>query len=65
MKTNMARWDRILRIIIGIILLFIGFSKGGLWWIGAVIGAIFVVTSFISYCPLYSAIGLSTKREQT
>jgi len=65
MKTNMARWDRILRIIIGLALILIGLPKGGLWWIGVVIGVIFVVTSFIGYCPLYSVIGVSTKREET
>ncbi|RME69486.1 MAG: DUF2892 domain-containing protein [Nitrospirae bacterium] len=58
MTQNMAGWDRILRVIV------IGLSKGGLWWIGVVIGGVFILTSLIGYCPLYSALGIRTKKAQ-
>ncbi len=62
MAQNMAGWDRILRILIAIVLIIIGLSKGGLWWAGVVIGGVFILTSLIGYCPLYSAIGIRTKK---
>ncbi len=62
MKTNMAGWDRILRVLIAIVLIVIGLSKGGAWWIGVVIGGVFILTSLIGYCPLYAAIGIKTRK---
>lgn len=63
MKTNMAGWDRIIRIIIGIILIYQWITIGGLWWIAGVVGIVFILTSIIGYCPLYTLLGFKTKRD--
>lgn len=63
MKTNMADWDRIIRIVLGFIFITLAIIKGSLWWIVGAIGVIFIVTSIIGYCPLYAVFGFKTKHE--
>lgn len=58
MKKNMGTIDRVLRAIVGIILIALTLmGKIGIWgWIGVIP----LATSAISLCPLYSLIGLNT-----
>lgn len=63
MKTNMADWDRIIRIVLGFIFIVLAIIKGSLWWILGVLGIVFIVTSIIGYCPLYAVIGFKTKHD--
>lgn len=63
MKKNMGSADRIIRIIIAAIigvLYFTGTISGTLGIILLVLAAIFVLTSFISFCPLYAPFGITT-----
>ncbi|MEM9077294.1 MAG: DUF2892 domain-containing protein [Bacteroidota bacterium] len=63
MKKNMGGLDRIVRFILaGIIaaLYFTGTISGTLAYVLLALGVIFVATSFISFCPLYSIVGLNT-----
>lgn len=63
MNTNMGSADRIIRIIIAIVfgvLYFTGTVTGTLGIILIILGAVFLVTGFISFCPLYAPFGLST-----
>lgn len=67
MKTNMGALDRILRIIIAVILATLYFTKtvtGTLGIIFIVIALIFLLTSLFGYCPLYSIIGISTRKSK-
>lgn len=63
MKKNMGSTDRILRIIIAAviaILYFTGTISGTLGLVLLILGAIFVLTSLVSFCPLYTIFGLNT-----
>jgi hypothetical protein len=63
MKTNMGVLDKVVRIIIAIvfsILYFTGTVSGTLGIVLMALGAIFVLTSFIGFCPLYTLFGIST-----
>ena len=63
MKKNMGSADRIFRVIIAAIvgiLYFTGTISGTLGIILLVLAGVFVLTSFISFCPLYVPFGLST-----
>jgi len=63
MKANMGNTDIVVRIMAAIIfaaLYFTGTVTGTLGVILLVLGGIFVATSLISFCPLYSIFGLST-----
>jgi hypothetical protein len=63
MKTNMAVWDRMIRIIVAAILIYKWATSGGLWWIAGIIGIVFILTSFIGYCPLYTLLGFKTRKD--
>ncbi|MDY0331244.1 MAG: DUF2892 domain-containing protein [Thiomonas sp.] len=58
MKFNVGGIDRILRIIVGIVLIALTLMGTiGVWgWIGIVP----LVTGLFKFCPLYSLIGMST-----
>ncbi len=63
MKKNMGTADRVIRIIIAIIiaaLYYTGTISGTLGIVLLVLAAIFVLTSFISFCPLYAPFGINT-----
>ena len=63
MKKNMGSADRIIRVIIAAIvgvLYFMGIISGTLGIILLVLAGIFVLTSLISFCPLYAPFGIGT-----
>ncbi len=66
MKPNEATWDRIVRVILGLILLYVGLAViepkfGVLSIVALVVGLILVVTGAIGFCPLYSVLKINTK----
>jgi hypothetical protein len=63
MKKNMGNTDRLIRIIIAIVfsvLYFTGTVTGTVGIVLLVLGGVFVATSFISFCPLYTLVGINT-----
>jgi hypothetical protein len=63
MKKNMGNADRIIRVIIAVIIAALYFTNVITGTVGIVLLAlagIFVLTSLISFCPLYAPFGLST-----
>lgn len=63
MKANMGSTDKIIRILLAIVfgvLYFTGTVTGTLGIILLVLGGVFVATSLISFCPLYTLFGMST-----
>lgn len=60
MEKNMAVWDRVIRIIVAIIFLWLAITNGGWYWILGIIGIVFIVTAAIGFCPLYKVLGFKT-----
>ena len=63
--SNVATWDRALRIVAGIAMLWLGWSDlvDGLSAIALVIFAWFpLLTGLLGWCPVYSILGVSTLR---
>ena len=63
MKKNMGGTDRVIRIFIAIVVIVLfwqGIISGTLGYVLLALSAIFVLTSFISFCPLYTLLGLNT-----
>ncbi|MBK9508164.1 MAG: DUF2892 domain-containing protein [Cytophagaceae bacterium] len=63
MKKNMGLIDRGLRVLVALVLAFLYYNGTltGTWGIVAlVIAVVFLLTSLISFCPLYTVIGLNT-----
>jgi hypothetical protein len=65
MKVNEAVWDRVVRVVAGLVLLYLG-------WAGVVTGTLGVVfkwlgflpllTGIIGYCPAYTLFKTKTKK---
>jgi len=60
MKCNVGNGDRILRAIVGIIIIATGIYYQS-WW-GAV-GVVPLLTAAIRWCPMYLPFGLRTNKE--
>lgn len=63
MKKNMGSADRTIRIILAVVFAILYFTNvvtGTFGIILLVLAAVFLLTSFISFCPLYAPFGLST-----
>lgn len=58
MKTNEASWDRIVRVMAGLILLGLAATNAVGWW--GWLGIIPLATGAIGWCPLYTVLGMST-----
>lgn len=67
MKKNVGTIDKAVRILLAVavaVLYFTNVISGTLAIILLVLAAILVVTSFISFCPLYFPFGLSTRKKE-
>lgn len=63
MKTNEGTVDRVLRVILGIILLYLGF--GGVWagtlmWVARIFGVLLTLTGLTGFCGIYKLLGIRT-----
>jgi len=61
MTQNMGKTDRIIRVVLGILIIAAGFYFNTLW--GA-LGLILLATGAIGWCPLYMPFHFSTKGPQ-
>ena len=60
---NEAGWDRIARVVLGAVLLYLGWGgvvEGGLGTFLKVIGFVPLVTGLVGWCPLYSVFRFRT-----
>jgi len=59
---NEASWDRIVRVVLGIVLLIVGFAvmDGAAGVVVGVIGLVPLVTGLVGWCPLYRLLGIRT-----
>ncbi|WP_396147397.1 DUF2892 domain-containing protein [Flavobacterium sp.] len=63
MKKNMGTADKIIRLIVAAVLAFLfynGTITGTLGIVAVVIAAVFALTSLVSFCPLYTLLGINT-----
>ena len=66
LKKNMGSTDRIIRTLLAAIifvLIFTNVLSGALAWVLGSLAVIFLVTSFVSFCPLYLPFKFSIKKE--
>ena len=61
MKSNMGTVDRIIRIVVGLIIIIWGFAASS-WW--GLIGLIPLLTGLLNFCPLYKLLGISTSKSK-
>jgi hypothetical protein len=66
MKKNMGTTDRVVRTFVAILLLILLFSgeiTGTVGVILAIVAIVFLITSLVSFCPLYVPMKISTRKE--
>jgi len=66
MQKNVGTIDRIVRVVLAVILgaLILNGALAGTWaWVLGLLAIIFLITSAVSFCPLYLPIGLCTRKE--
>ncbi|MFN2114043.1 MAG: DUF2892 domain-containing protein [Anaerolineales bacterium] len=67
LNKNMGTADRLIRVVLGILfgyLYFSGIVAGVLGIILLVLGIILVLTSLVSFCPLYAIFNLRTNKKE-
>jgi hypothetical protein len=60
MKKNVGSVDKVIRIILGVVIITFGIYNQS-WW--GLVGLVPLFTAFITWCPVYSLIGVSTDRK--
>ncbi len=68
MKKNMGTADKVIRILIAIVIMTLYATDNITGTLGIVLIAlafVFVLTSFISFCPLYKPFGISTSERKS
>lgn len=70
--SNVGNLDRIIRFILGAVLVVAPlatgwpiWSEGLAFWGAIVLGVVLIATSALSFCPIYAALRLSSKRRPT
>lgn len=67
MKKNMGTADKTLRVLTAVVIFALIYTEtlqGTLTWILGAFSVIFVLTSFIGWCPIYTLIGMSTAKKE-
>ncbi len=59
MKCNVGRTDRIVRVIVGLAIVWAGFTYEE-WW--GLIGILPLLTAAVGYCPMYGPFKFSTRK---
>ena len=65
MKKNMGNLDKVIRVLVAILILVLYLTheiSGTIAIILLILAGIFILTSFVSFCPLYLPFGISTKQ---
>jgi hypothetical protein len=66
MKKNMGTIDKVVRILVAIViagLYFANMISGTVAIVLLIFAGIFILTSFMSFCPLYLPFGISTRKK--
>lgn len=63
MKTNMGSADRMVRLLVAVLLTVLYLTKtitGTLGMVGLVVAGVFLLTSLVRFCPMYTLFGINT-----
>jgi hypothetical protein len=67
MKKNMGTVDKVIRILVAVVVVTLYFTNvisGTLAIILLALSAIFIITSLLSFCPLYLPLSLNTRKKE-
>jgi len=63
MKQNIGATDKLIRIVVGLIIILLGVFGVIDWW--GLIGLIPIITALVGHCPAYVPFGISTCKVKT
>lgn len=65
MKVNMSSIDRVLRILVGIAMVVVGFTvlRGTAGIVVGIVGLVPLLTGLVGWCPLYTVFRTGTKKQ--
>ncbi len=61
----MGKMDRSIRVLVAVVLAILYFTKvitGTLAIVGLVVAIVFLATSLLNFCPLYTVLGINTAK---
>jgi hypothetical protein len=67
MKENIGTIDRVIRILVALVVVVLYFAhviEGTVAVILLILSGVLVLTSLISFCPIWLALGISTKKKE-
>jgi hypothetical protein len=67
MEKNMGTTDKVIRVLVAVLVIVLYLThiiRGTIAIIGLVLSGIFILTSFISFCPLYLPFKFSTRKKE-
>lgn len=67
MKPNMGTIDKVVRVLAAVVITVLYFANlisGTVAIILLILAGVFILTSFMSFCPLYLPFGISTRKKQ-
>jgi hypothetical protein len=59
MKTNVGGVDKVIRIVVGLVIIALGFVFKS-WW--GLVGVLVLATGLLNFCWLYIPLGISTRK---
>ena len=62
MKLNVGNAERVVRVLVGLVLLALVVVGPKTWW--GLIGVIPIATALWGWCPIWSAFGISTRKDR-
>lgn len=64
MKKNEGTIDRVVRGIVGIVILYLSYAKfsGGVAVLGYIVGLVAIITALTGFCYLYTLLGINTDK---
>lgn len=63
---NESGWDRVIRVVVGIVLLVLGFGgtlTGGLGLTAKILGVILTLTGLVGFCLIYRIFNIRTNKQ--
>lgn len=63
MKNNMGALDKIIRVLVAAVFVYLFYTEkvtGTLGYVLLVFAGVFLLTSLMSFCPLYTVLGIKT-----
>ncbi len=62
MQRNVGKTDQIVRIVLGLVVIALGFYFSS-WW--GLVGVVLLLTGIVRWCPLYAPFKFSTAEAET